>query len=88
MKLILAVLQDKDSDIVSQALVTSNFRVTQISSSGGFFRRGSSTFFIGVEDERVDEAIRVIQKSSTQPPESGTKKASLFVLDVARFDQV
>ncbi len=88
MKLILVVLQDKDTEAVSRALVNSNFRVTQIASSGGFLRRGSSTFFIGVDDERVDEAVDVIRGCCTQPPEIGMKKASLFVIDVARFDQV
>ncbi len=88
MKLILAVLQDKDSETVSHALVTSNFRVTRIASNGGFFRRGSATFFIGVEDHQVNEAIQVIRDCCPPPIEPGTKRASLFVLDVARFDQV
>jgi uncharacterized protein YaaQ len=88
MKLILAVLQDKDSEIVSQALVSSDFRVTRIASNGGFFRRGSATFFIGVDDSRVEEAIQVIRNCCPQPSEPGMKRASLFVLNVARFDQV
>jgi uncharacterized protein YaaQ len=43
MKMIVAILRDEDSDHVSHALVQSDFRVTRIASTGGFFRRGSTT---------------------------------------------
>ncbi len=57
MKLIIAIIQNTDSDAVSQALVEGKFRITRIASTGGFFRRGSTTFVIGVRDERLDLAI-------------------------------
>jgi uncharacterized protein YaaQ len=88
MKLIIAILNDKDTDIVSQALIAQNFRVTRIASSGGFLRRGSTTLMIGLDAEKVDEAIQVIRENCPAPVESGLKRASLFVLNVADFEQV
>lgn len=88
MKLIIAILNDKDTDIVSQALIAQNFRVTRIASSGGFLRRGSTTLMIGLDAEKVDEAIQVIKENCPAPVESGLKRASLFVLNVADFEQV
>ena len=86
MKLILAIIHDKDSEIVSEALITANFRVTRIASSGGFLRRGSTTFMIGVEEDRLDEAVRVVRDNCLTPAEPNQKRASLFILNVASFD--
>ena len=88
MKLIVAILNDKDSEPVSHALTSNNFRVTRIASSGGFLRRGSSTLMIGVEAEKVDEAIQLIRENCLPPVESGLKRASLFVLNVAEFEKL
>ena len=65
MKMIVAIIRDSDNDAVSQALVTSGFRVTRIASTGGFLRRGSSTLMIGVEDDKVDVAIQVLKDNTT-----------------------
>ena len=60
MKLIMAIIQDKDSAILSDELVEANVRATKLPSTGGFLRAGNTTFMIGVEDERVDEVLRII----------------------------
>jgi uncharacterized protein YaaQ len=88
MKLIIAILNDKDSEPVSNALITNNFRVTRIASSGGFLRRGSSTLMIGVDVEKVEAAIQLIRENCQPPVESGVKSASLFVLNVSDFEQL
>jgi uncharacterized protein YaaQ len=88
MKMILAILRDEDSENVSMALIKSEFRVTRIASTGGFFRRGSTTLLIGVSEERVDEAIQIIRQACSPPSESGGTRATLFVLNVVYFEQI
>jgi uncharacterized protein YaaQ len=88
MKLIIAILRDEDSEPVSQALVEAKFRVTRIASTGGFLRRGSTTLMIGVEDEKLEEAIQVVRENCTLTVEPGLKRATMFVLKVDRFTQV
>ena len=88
MKMIFAIIRDEDNEPVSKALISSGFRVTRIASTGGFLRRGSSTLMIGVDDEKVDEAIQVIKHSTTPAEEPSTKRATLFVLNVANFSQI
>jgi uncharacterized protein YaaQ len=88
MKMIIAILRDSDNESVSQALVTSGFRVTRIASTGGFLRRGSSTLIIGVEDGKVDSAIQVLKDNTTPPEESGAKRVTLFVIPVEHYAQV
>lgn len=60
MKLVIAVVQDKDSNRLSNALIKEGFRATKLASTGGFLRAGNTTFMIGTEDERVHEALQVI----------------------------
>lgn len=61
MKLILAIVQDKDSNRLSNALIQEGIRATKMASTGGFLRAGNTTFMIGVEDDRVNDVLRVIK---------------------------
>lgn len=88
MKLIIAILRDEDNEPVSQALIETGFRVTRIASTGGFLRRGSTTIMIGVDDEKVSGAIDLIRDNCGPPSQPGIKRGTLFVLDVAKFEQV
>lgn len=61
MKLVIAVVQDKDSNRLSNGLVQAGFRATKLASTGGFLRAGNTTFIIGVEDDLVTEVLQVIK---------------------------
>jgi uncharacterized protein YaaQ len=63
MKLIIAIVQDKDSNQLSAALVKADIRATKLSSTGGFLRAGNTTFLIGTDDEKVDEVIELIHQN-------------------------
>ncbi|MBN1149411.1 MAG: cyclic-di-AMP receptor [Anaerolineales bacterium] len=88
MKLIITIISDADNEPVSQALIIEGFRVTRISSTGGFLRRGQSTLMIGVADEKVDEAIQIIRESLPAAADPNIKRATLFVLNVEDFSQI
>jgi uncharacterized protein YaaQ len=88
MKLIVVILRDEDTENVSHALLDCEFRVTRIASTGGFLRRGSTTLMIGVEDEKVDQAIQIIRQNCVSPVDPGMKRATLFVLNMANYVQV
>lgn len=63
MKLIIAVVQDKDSNRLSNALIKEDFRATKLASTGGFLKAGNSTFLIGTEDDNVDEVLEIIKEN-------------------------
>jgi uncharacterized protein YaaQ len=88
MKLIIAILRDEDSERISHALITDEFRVTQIASTGGFLRRGSTTLMIGVDDEKLDHAIEIIKDNTSPPADDTQRKATLFVLNIVSFLQI
>ncbi|GIM46011.1 hypothetical protein DNHGIG_15600 [Collibacillus ludicampi] len=63
MRLIIAVVQDKDSVKLIDRLVEAGISATKLASTGGFLKSGNTTFLIGVETERVQEVLDIIQKS-------------------------
>lgn len=63
MKLIMAVIQDNDAGRLMEALSRKKFGLTRLASTGGFLRSGNTTLMIGVEDERVDELLSIIEKT-------------------------
>jgi uncharacterized protein YaaQ len=60
MKLVIAVVQDKDHRKVTEALLERGYKFTIVASTGGLLREGNVTFLIGVEPEQVEPAIEVI----------------------------
>jgi len=88
MKMIIAIVQDHDTEPVSSALTSLNFRVTLIASTGGFLRRGSSTLLIGLADDQVDQALQVIRDTCSINDTTENKRATIFVLNVARHVQI
>lgn len=62
MKLIVAIVQDKDAIRLLEALVDHGFRATKLATTGGFLREGNTTLLVGTEDERVDEVLDIIRR--------------------------
>lgn len=61
MKLIVAIVQDQDMPSLIDDLTEKEFRVTKLASTGGFLKSGNTTLLIGVEDEKTDEVIKIIE---------------------------
>lgn len=66
MKLIIAIVNNEDASAVLSELTGKGFSVTRLSTSGGFLRAGNVTMLIGLEDEKVAEALAVIEEFSCQ----------------------
>lgn len=88
MRLVLAIVQEADKEPIVNALLKRAFHVTGIASTGGFLRRGKATLLIGVEKERVKEAIQLIRENSAPAIDPELKRAVIFVLKVDYFDQI
>ncbi len=107
MKMIIAIVNSDDAGVVNQSLIKNGFRITKLPTQGGFLRAGNTTFLIGVEEEKVQEAIDIIHEHSKSrkqiipttaemginffpaiPVEVMVGGATIFVLDVDRFEKV
>ncbi len=80
MKLIIAIINNDDSVYVQSTLSENGFYATKMATSGGFLKKGNTTFFIGTNDELVDKAVdliknharkRVIQSPALPPNDMG-----------------
>lgn len=79
MKLVLAIVQDDDALDLIEELNDKGFRVTKLATTGGFLKSGNTTLMIGVEIDKVDIVIKIIEEVckrrkqvvSTQPGLSG-----------------
>ncbi len=88
MKLMLAILNDADAETALRQLIEAQFRVTRLASTGGFLRQGNTTFLMGMEAERIDAALDVLRRACISPVQPGQRRATVFVLDVDRFEQL
>jgi uncharacterized protein YaaQ len=52
-KLVIAIIQDYDTDAFLKAISRHGLMATRIASAGGFLRTGNTTVFMGVEDDQV-----------------------------------
>ncbi|KRL39580.1 cyclic-di-AMP receptor [Lacticaseibacillus manihotivorans] len=64
MKMIMAIVQDKDANLLSSEFIDNNVRATKLSTTGGFLKSGNTTFLIGIDDDRVDEVLQIIKDTS------------------------
>lgn len=63
MKLVVAIVQEQDRNKLSDAFYEADIRATKLSSTGGFLRSGNTTFLIGIEEERLQEVLNLIEVS-------------------------
>jgi len=87
-KVIIAIIRDSDAAAVTDALIAGNFRSTRIASTGAFFRQGNTTLIVGVESEKVDAVIETLRAACGPAPTDGSHRATIFVLNAARFEQI
>ena len=87
MTMIILIAKDHDADTLTQTLTSADYRVTRVASTGGFLRSGVVTLLLGVDDDRVDQAIELV-KSKLGTSASGEKRVTLFVVPVEHFEQV
>lgn len=64
MKLVIAIVQDEDSENLIRSLNENNFKVTKISSTGGFLKAGNVTILSGIEDEELDKFMGLLEENS------------------------
>jgi uncharacterized protein YaaQ len=88
MKLMIVILNDVDAESVLRKLIEAGYRATRISSTGGFLRRGNTTLLMGMEENKVDGALDIIRANAQPPEDAVQRRATIFVLNLSRYEQV
>ncbi|MHB8587860.1 MAG: cyclic-di-AMP receptor [Candidatus Dormibacteraceae bacterium] len=63
MKLVIAVVQGEDAQRAVTALTDAGIGSTRIATTGGFLQQGNVTLLIGVGDEQVPAALKIIHEN-------------------------
>ena len=87
MQLVLIIVSNESSGKLLERLTNWSYRVTLISTTGGFLRRGNSTLFIGARSERVDSIVDQIQQVAGVTAVKDTV-ATIFVLDISQSERI
>ena len=98
MKMITAIIEERDGDRTIKALNKEGFYCTKLAATGGFLKKSNLTILIGCEDEAVNSAIEIIKREAGRRSEdrlyvSGHGNTiptvvggcTLFVTDVLQF---
>ncbi|CAK1233728.1 Cyclic di-AMP receptor DarA/PstA (DarA) [Fructobacillus cardui] len=64
MKLVNAIVQDKDATKLANAFVKAKIQATRLATSGGFLRSGNTTFIIAIDEDRIEEVLQIIKDIS------------------------
>ena len=107
MKMVMAIINADDAQTVVFNLTNAGFSVTKLATTGGFLKTGNTTILVGVNDDKLEEVLELINKHShsrkqlvpatsefgigmipTVPVEVSVGGATIFVMDVERFEKI
>lgn len=71
MKLIQAIVSNKDGNQIMEQLGKNDFIVTKLSTTGGFLRKGNTTLLLVTDESLVDKAVEIIKNNSTKREPAG-----------------
>ena len=77
MKLIIAIVQDEDASRLVNQLMKNGYGVTKLATTGGFLRAGNTTLLVGVDDDKFDAAMAVIEKVCKSRKQIATAPTSM-----------
>lgn len=63
MKLVIAIIEDRDADAVLQAFTGRRIPVTRVATSGGFLSEGNTTLISGVDSAKVPTILDLLRKT-------------------------
>ena len=78
MKLIIAIVQDEDSSRLLSELMQQGFGVTKLATTGGFLKAGNTKLLLGIDDERLNEAISVIESVCKSRKQISTASSTMI----------
>ncbi|WBL31573.1 cyclic-di-AMP receptor [Candidatus Phytoplasma sacchari] len=63
-KLIITIVSNEDANQVQKNLNKESIFNTRLSTKGGFLQENNSTFIIGIDENRIEQVLSIIQKYS------------------------
>lgn len=87
MKLIVVIMEDDLSHILSKELLENKISSTKLSSTGGFLKKGNTTTLIGTDVEKEQSILDLIKKvcDENDIESDNESKANIFIMDLEDF---
>ena len=87
MKLIVVIMEDDLSHILSKELLENKISSTKLSSTGGFLKKGNTKMLIGTDVEKEQSILDLIKKvcDENDIESDNESKANIFVMDLEDF---
>lgn len=77
MKLVIAIVQDKDASRLRSVFVSHDIVATKFASAGGFLRSGNTTYLVAVDDDKVDLVLQLIKETCSAREQYMTPPVSI-----------
>ncbi len=77
MKLVIAIVQDKDANKLRSVFVAHNIIATRFSTSGSFLRAGNTTYLVAVKEDKIDLTLKLIKDTCSSRQQFMTPPVSL-----------
>lgn len=94
MILVMAVIHGEQTHKITRKLMENDFRITTLSSTGGFLKAGNETLLLGIEEDRLDKLVEILEeevgKVNIKHGNKDDKKvaintANLFIMKMNQF---
>ena len=63
MKLLIAIVQDNDVNLLMDDLVDNKYSVTKLATTGGFLKEGNTTLLLGIEESKIEDCLKLIENN-------------------------
>ncbi|MGX4644760.1 cyclic-di-AMP receptor [Holzapfeliella sp. JNUCC 80] len=80
MKLVTAIIQDKDAHELENVLAQNHVSTTKLVSKGGFLKAQNITFMMAVEDNQVEYVLGLIKNAAKRRKQMISPSVSLEVM--------
>lgn len=87
-KMLMAILEDSETNSVIRALHEAGYAPTLIDSTGDLLRRGRSTLIAGVDESNVDTVIDLINQICKPSANPYVPRATIMVFAVDHYEQI
>jgi uncharacterized protein YaaQ len=90
MKMILAIMPNHLSELISKVLLQNSYRVTRFASTASFLTGGTTTLMVGVESEKVESCLALIRDHIPpgEPADPAHARVTIYVLKIKDFARV
>ena len=75
MKLLVCIIDNVYANEVELTLKKEGYRMTEITSTGGFWRKGNKTFLFGIENEDLDQLQNTLKQTCIDVEQKKQRKS-------------